>query len=111
MFIGTTLFKMEGNAYYTPDIPRGGLAMVATVKVWNLVGSPTVKVLVQSRNTEDTTYTDVGSEQNITSSGETRWDVTDCKELVRFKVSFASGDQSTDGVHIEIVRPSWRPYA
>ena len=111
MFVGTTLFKMEGNAYYTPDMPRGGLAMVATVKAWNVIGSPTVKVLVQTRNTDDTSYTDIGSEQNITSSGQTRWDVTGCEELVRFKVSFASGDDATDGAHIEILPPSWRPYS
>lgn len=32
MIVGTTIFKMGGNPYYTPQFPRGGLAALFSVQ-------------------------------------------------------------------------------
>ena len=110
MIVGTTLFKMDGNAYYSPEFPRGGLAATFAVDVTHLVGSPTVTITVQTRNSEDTGWTTLGSFSAITSTGAASVDLTGVQEIVRFEVSFDAGDDATDGIHFLMMAPSWRPY-
>ena len=111
MIVGTTLFKMGSSvAYYSPEFPRGGLAATFAVDMINMEGSPTVTFQVEHRNAEDTTFTTVGSANDVTSVGSSSWDVTGLKEIVRIAVVFGAGDQSTDGAHFLLQLPSWRPY-
>ena len=110
MVVGTTLFKIDSTAYYSPEFPRGGLAATFTIDVTHMVGSPTVTVSVESRNSEDTSWTAAGSFSSITSSGVSSVDLSDIKEIVRFKYEFDAGDQVTDGLHFLMMPPSWRPY-
>ena len=53
MIVGSTLFKLDGNAYYSPEFPRGGLAATFAVDVTQIVGSPTFTITVESRNSEE----------------------------------------------------------
>jgi hypothetical protein len=110
MVIGTTLFKMDGNPYYSPEFGRGGLSATFTVDVTHLVGAPTLTVTVESRNSEDTAWTTIGTFSAITGTIVESKDLGSLNEIVRFKYEFDAGDQSTDGAHFLMMAPSWRPY-
>ena len=110
MVVGTTLFKIDSTPYYSPEFPRGGLAATFAIDVTHMVGSPTVTVSIESRNTEDTSWTANGSFSSITASGHSTVDLSDLKEIVRIKYEFDAGDQVTDGFHFLMQAPSWRPY-
>jgi hypothetical protein len=110
MVVGTTLFKMDGNAYFSPSFPRGGLAATFAVDVTQIAGTPSFTITVQTRNAEDTTWTDLGTFTAITATGASQKDLTGLKEIVRFKYAFDAGDDPTDGLHFLMQSPSWRPY-
>ena len=110
MIVGTTIFKMDGTAYYSPSFPRGGLAGTFTVDVTHMEGSPTFKITVQHRNEDATTWDTAGTFTDITSADDHTLDVEGLKQIIRFKFEFDAGDQSTDGVHFIMQAPSWRPY-
>ena len=111
MLVGTSFFKMDGNPYYGPEFRRGGLAATFAVDVTHLVGSPTVTISVEHRNSEDTTFTSVGTFSSITSVGSASVDLSGIKEILRFSYVFDGADDATDGVHLVMMPPSWRPYA
>ena len=110
MFVGTTIFKMDGNDYRTPEFPQGGQAATFAVDVLNLVGSPTLTITVEHRATDNPTWSTAGTFSNITAPGVATKDVTDLNELIRLTVAFAAGDDATDGAHLLIMPPSWRPF-
>ena len=111
MIVGTTLFKLEGNTYYTPQFPRGGLAATFAVETTQVFSTPTVSVQVEHKNSEDTTWSTVGSAQSITASGNTSWDVTGLKEEIRIAFDFDAGDSGGAAIHFFVQPPSFRPYA
>ena len=110
MVIGTTLFKMDGNSYYSPEFPRGGLAATFAADVTNLVGSPTFTISVEHRNADETSFSTLGQFDAITAVGPDNKDLSVIKEIVRFKYDFDATDDATDGVHFLMMAPSWRPY-
>ncbi len=110
MFVGTTVFKLDGTPFPTPEFPRGGLAATFAADVMNLDGSPTVAIHIQHRNSEDTSFTTLSSFAAITTTGEKQIDVTGLKEIVRLLLEFDAGDQSSDAIHLLIQAPSWRPF-
>jgi hypothetical protein len=110
MVVGFTIFAMDGNPYYSPQFPRGGLAGTFTVQVTHIAGSPTLQVEVEHRNTEDTGWTQAGAFKNITSTTMATKDITGLKEILRFKFSFGASPMTSDGVHVFVPAPSWRPY-
>jgi len=110
MIVGTTIFRMDGNAYYSPEFSRGGLAATFVLDVSHLVGNPTVTVTVQHRNEDETSFSNVGTFTSITTTGAKNVDVSDLKEVVRLQFEFDAGDDSTDGMHFLVMAPSWRPY-
>jgi len=111
MIVSTTIFKMDGTAFYSPEFPRGGLAATFALDVSHLVGNPTVTVTVQHRNEDETSFSDAGTFTSITTTGAKSVDVSALKEVVRLKVEFDAGDDSTDGMHFLVMAPSWRPYS
>jgi len=110
MIVGTTVFKMDGNSYYSPEFPRGGLAGTFVVDVTQLVGAPTITITVEHRNSEDAVFSTLGVFDDITAVGPESKDMTGLLEIVRFRYDFAAGDDATDGVHFLMMAPSWRPY-
>jgi len=111
MVLGTTIFKMDGNPYYSAPFARRGLTGVFAVSVGNVVGNPTVTITVQHRNSDDITWGDAGVFDPITSTGIKTFQVDGLKQVIRLKFTFAAGDDATDGVHFLMMRPSWRTYA
>ena len=110
MIVGTSSFKMDGNDYFSPQFPRGGLAATFAMDVTQIVGAPTVTVTVQHRNADETTFTDLGAFAAATATGARTVDLTGCKEILRFKYTFDAGDDATDGMHLLMQAPTWRPY-
>jgi len=109
MIVGTTIFRFDGNPYYSPAFPRGGEAAVFTVETTHVSSSPTFDVTIQHKNEADTSWTDLGAFTSITAVGISTKDVSDIKEMVRLKFSFTTTG-ADDAVHIIVPAPAWRPY-
>lgn len=110
MLTGFFILKAAGSAKYTPSFPRGGLAAVFSVQVFELVGSPTsLTVTVEHKNIEDTTFASAGSFSSITSAGTATLDLSGLKEQLRFALTVAATN-SWEGFYMLIAAPAWRPY-
>ena len=110
MILGSSVFKMDGNDYFSPEFSRGGLAATFAMDVTQIVGAPTVTVTIEHRNADETTFTDLGAFTTATATGAKAIDLTGCKEILRFKYAFDAGDDATDGIHLLMMAPTWRPY-
>ena len=114
MIVGTTIFHLDGNTYYTPEFPRGGLGAVFSLDVTNLVlaGASQLGVTIEHRNSDDTTWSSAGSFSAITATGAVSKDVTGLKEVIRLTFVFTGGTPTaSDAAHFIVQAPSWRPYA
>jgi len=109
MIVGTTVFKLDGNTYYSPEFPRGGLAATFSVDLTHLL-SIGFLIGIETRNTEDTAWTPLGSFPTLSSVKAESVDLTGLKEMVRFAYTFDAGDPPTAAVHFLMQAPSWRPY-
>ena len=110
MIVGTTLYKMDGSPFYTPEFGRGGLAATFVIDATHLVGGPTVTFTIQHRNADDQSFASTGEFGTATSVGVVQIDASSLKEIIRIAVTFDAGDAATDGIHFLIQAPTWRPY-
>ena len=110
MVVGTTLVKLDGNPYYSPSFPRGGLAGTFAVDTTHYQGLTNLAILVEHRDENETSFTSPGGFAAITGTGHSEADVTGLKQIVRFSYTL-NGGAATDGVHIVMQAPSWRPYS
>jgi hypothetical protein len=113
MIVGTTIFHLDGNTYYSPEFPRGGLAARFSVDVTQIVlgGATQVDVGIEHRNSEDTTWSSAGSFAGISAANAYSKDVTGLKEIIRLSFGFSGGTPvASDAVHLLVQAPSWRPY-
>lgn len=114
MIYGTTIFYGDGNAYYTPEFSRGGLSANLAIEVLNLAltGATQMEFQLESRNSEDTSWTPIGSTTNAPSVANYDWSVSGgILEICRIRVGFGGGSPvASDMGHIFIQAPSWRPY-
>ena len=113
MVVGTTIFYLDGNAYYSPEFPRGGLAATFCAEILNLVlnGASQFDIEIEHRNSEDATFSSLGSFSAISSTGNKTVGFAGIKEIVRFKYSFSGGTPAADdAAHYLMQAPSWRPY-
>jgi hypothetical protein len=113
MIVGTTLFRLSGAAYHSPEFSRGGLAATFVVNLtqYSVEGATGFKITVETRNSEDTTWTSLGSFALATTTGVLTVDFASIREIVRFKYEFSgAGAASSDAVHFLMMAPSWRPY-
>lgn len=112
MVVGTTLFRLDGGDYYSPEFGRGGLAATFVVEILNtsLSASQTFDIAIESRNADQTTWTQLATFTGMTATGVFTKDVSGLLEIVRLKFTF-SGTNAEDSVHYLMQAPSWRPYA
>lgn len=113
MVVGTTILYLDGNAYYSPEFPRGGLAATFTVDVTqlSLIGASQFDIEVEHRNSEDVNFSSAGTFTSISAVNAHSLDVSALKEIVRFKYTIAGGTPNADdAVHFLMMAPSWRPY-
>ena len=110
MIVGTTIISLDGNSYYSPEFPRGGLAATFACDVTQVANSPKLTIDIETRNSEETTWTKVGSFAEISTVGAASVDLTGCKEILRFKYTFDETNGSDATVQFLMQAPSWRPY-
>ena len=113
MVVGQLMLFLSGNTYYSPPFPRGGLAAVFAIDPINATLSASVnfKVELEHKNSEDTTWTTLGTVASVSSTGTTSADLTGIKEECRFAYSFFGGSPTpTDAAHFLVMAPAWRPY-
>ena len=108
MTTGFNLFVMGGTALYSPAFPRGGEAALFSAEVLAKIGSPSLSIDIEHKNTEDTSWTSAGTFTAITTTGVFTQDITGLKEEIRIKFTMTG----TDGhaVNLLMPEPAWRPY-
>ena len=111
MILGTTVLKLDGNPYFTPEFARGGLAAVFTIDVTHLASSSGVMFQVQHRNSEDQSFGNVAGASATTPVVDVvKIEATGLKEIVRIEVTFDTNDPALAGTHFLVQVPTWRPY-
>ena len=108
MTTGFNLFVMGGTALYSPSFGRGGEAAVFSAETLAKIGAPSLALEVEHKNTEDTTWTSVGTFTSITTLGVATKDISGLKEELRFKFTLTGTDG--DAFNLLIAEPAWRPY-
>jgi hypothetical protein len=114
MFRGRILIKddTESSPYpatYTAPFPRGGLAALFTAEVTQLAGSPTLSIVVQTKNRNETSWLDLGSFTDITATGVYSLDVSGgIHQQVRIAAKLIGGSVG-DWVDLSLDGISWRP--
>ncbi len=103
------IFKGDGSPLYSREFPRGGLAAIFGMHVWQVLNTPTVTITVEGRNRDDTTFTPLGVFASITTGGIKTLDQGGLLEILRFKFEVA-GATSLAGAAIETLAPQWRMY-
>ena len=110
MIIGMILHRLSGNGYPSPSFPRGGLAALFAIEVFDLAGSsPNLQCTVEHKNAEDTSFTSAGVFATMTTVDVHTLDLSGLKEEIRF-VFTVGGTPPTNAVHFNVLAPAWRPY-
>ena len=112
MIVGTTIIHDGSGAtpYFTPQFPRGGLAALFSFDITHKGGSPTLSIVIEHKNSEDTSWTTLASITGLTATGVQTKDATAIKEELRISFVYTAGSAG-DFFHIVIAAPAWRPYA
>ena len=108
MTTGFNLFVMGGTALYSPSFPSGGESALFSVEVLALIGTPSLAISVETKNTEDTTWGVAASFTAITAAGVATKDVSALKEEVRLKFTMSGTDG--EAFNLLVPAPAWRPY-
>ncbi|HHH28829.1 MAG TPA: hypothetical protein ENK57_10865 [Polyangiaceae bacterium] len=119
MHIGALLITLAGDEgpeeYYTPWFPKGADNAVFTYEIirQNFGASGSIQVEVFTKNREDigSSGTSKGTiSTNFSGTTFYEHDVTDLRELVRFKITLTTGSSKPtgqEGVVYRILPPTW----
>ena len=80
MTTGENHFVMGGTSLYSPSVPSGGESALFSVEVLAAIGTPSLAISIETKNTEDTTWGVAGSFAAITALGVATKDVSTIKE-------------------------------
>ena len=108
MTTGENHFVMGGTSLYSPSFPSGGESALFSVEVLAAIGTPSLAISIETKNTEDTTWGVAGSFAAITTLGVVPKDVSTLKEEVRLKFTMSGTDG--DAFNLLVPEPAWRPY-
>jgi hypothetical protein len=108
MTTGFWTFVAGGTALYSPPFGRGGEAALFSVETLAKIGSPSLAIDVEHKNTEDTTWSSAGTFTAITTLAVSTADISGLKEEVRLKLTMTGTDG--DAFNLLIPAPAWRPY-
>ena len=106
--------SLNATEVYTPWMPRMGNNMTNVFEVIAIGGTDAqITVDVLEKNSEDTGEGTVKSAVNNsrTSTGVTSFRLTDCKELVRYRIKLGTQFEPSGTyklhVHFRVLAPSW----
>jgi hypothetical protein len=108
MVVGTTLLK-NASIYYSPQFSRGGNSAVFQCECLIIGTNGTLGIDVEHKNSDDISFTTLGSFTSIVAPGVTDVAVTGIKEQLRFAYT-VGGTQAYSYVHFNMLAPAWRPY-
>jgi hypothetical protein len=108
MVVNTVLFKLDANAYYSPEFGRGGLRAVFACMATHISGSGTLDIDIEHRNSDDTAFTSAGTFTQITATGSSTKEVSALKEILRLKFT-VGGSGPTSAVGYIMPPPQWFP--
>ena len=108
MLTGFNLFVMGGNSFYSPSFGRGGEAALFSAEVLGKIGSASLSIDIEHKNTEDTTWASAGAFTAITGTGVYTRDISSLKEEIRVKFTLTGTDG--DAMNLLMPEPAWRPY-
>ena len=72
------------------------------------IGSPSLAIDVEHKNTEDTSWTSAGTFTSVTTIGVFSQDISGLKEEIRIKFTMTGTDG--DAFNVLFPAPAWRPY-
>ena len=110
--VGALVLSPGGvSPVYTKPMARGGESALVSIEVSEFVtASVGLEVIVQTKNSEDVSWTTAGTFSSITSAGVYSRDVTSFRQFVRLRINFASGSSQGDTARVGAINFSWRPY-
>jgi hypothetical protein len=106
---GDYIHKGGGSPIYGPTFGRSGLAALFSGTILQLIGTPNIKIEVETKNRDDTAFVSIGN-VTVSSLGVFSFDVDDIQEEVRFVYTITATDP-WEGVLLLMTSPAWRPYA
>jgi hypothetical protein len=110
MVVGTTLFKLNGDPYFSPQFNRGGNAAQFSIEVFQLAGASVAMACdVEHKNADDTSFTTLVSFASLVAATTYNAGAGGIKEQLRFKYT-VSGAASTCGISFNVLAPQWKPY-
>jgi hypothetical protein len=112
MLIGSYIVKGDGGTQYSPSFPRGGLSATFRVQTTQRVGgTPSLTIVVEHKNAEDTAFTTAGTFSAITATGYAVYslDVSALKEEIRLSYAITATN-AWEGFLLNVLAPVWRPY-
>jgi len=109
MIEGTTLIRLDGATYYSPQFRRQGNAAVFALDLTSVYHTPSLEFRVEHREETETSWATAGIISPITATGVHTLDVSGLKEILRFMYRFISTDPE-DAVRFSGPSASWRPY-
>jgi hypothetical protein len=94
-----------------PPFRRGGRSAVLSIDVMHVpaCGAP-LRIDIQHKNLEDTTWTSLAPFASIMSTGARSHSIAGCKEVLRLRLATSgSGTQDGDAYVLKFLPPTWRP--
>lgn len=114
MLLGETILSDAGSSGLNRDhfgfwLPAGGSDGVAAVEVFRLSTASVYTVTLQTKKSDeaDGAASSAGS-ATIAATGVTKFDVSNAKDLVRYKISYPSGS-NLESLHVQLCQPLWAP--
>ena len=110
--LGSLIVSPGGvSPVYTKAKPRGGEAALVSLSVLEFVSAGTALVVaVETKNSDETSWSTVGTFAGITAAGTYSKDMSGFKQSVRMLLHFATGSAQGDTARIGAIHFSWRPY-
>ena len=106
------LSQGSGSAVYTKPIPRGGEAAVVSINVSQFAsGGAGAEVEVQSKNSNETSWTTADTITSITSTDVYSIEVSGLKQFVRLWLKWEAGSVQGDFMLVNGINFSWLPYS
>lgn len=111
MVVGTTLLRLDGLPYFSPQFGRGGLSATFACDLMQLPTGAgiTLDVVVEHKNAEDTAFAPLVAFPTMSAPGVQPVAASGIKEQLRF-VYTVGGANASDAVHFNMLAPQWRPY-
>jgi len=106
MLVGDLILRMNSDPYFGPPMARSTCKAIFTAQVTNIAGAPSLNVVIQHRNRDDTAWAVAGTIAGIIANGVYSATIANLNELIRYQYVFTAG-AATDGFYVFAGNPQW----